>query len=346
MAMSGFDSFLGNERLITRLKRDITAQRLSHAYIIEGVEGCGKRTLAKLIAAAVSCQDGDTPCMKCVNCSKINRDQSPDVILVKPENDRIQLGVDVIRKLRDDAVYAPIDLVKKFFIIPKADAMNPQAQNAFLKILEEPPSHVMFLILCENADNLLPTIRSRAPIFRVEGLQDDIISAELARRSEPASRLLKRDPDAFAAAVKLSHGSLGTAIMLADDEHADESFELYKKTEHYIELLANRSERGGELAFHEFSVKLAGSGEREKLAKIYSLLADAVRDLINVKLAKEPNTIFYTSVDTARQMSDKFPVGRLMRLTEILFDARTSLSHNVNMNLSQVQTSAAVARLK
>ena len=82
--MSGFDGFIGSEKLISRLKRDIAAGRLSHALIIEGAPGTGKRTLARLICAAVSCREADRPCMSCINCSKILRDQSPDVIFITP----------------------------------------------------------------------------------------------------------------------------------------------------------------------------------------------------------------------------------------------------------------------
>jgi len=344
--MSGFDGFLGNERLVTRLKRDISAERLSHAYIIEGAEGCGKRTLAKLIAAAVSCEDAARPCMRCINCDKINRDQSPDIVFVKPEKDRVQLGVDIIRKLREDAIYAPVDLKKKVFIIPEADAMNVQAQNAFLKILEEPPAHIMFFILCENSDNLLSTIRSRAPIFRVEGLSDELIEKKLVELMPEALRLRERDSEAFAAAIKLSRGSLGTAMRLIDEKEAEQCLTLYKKAEQYIELLSKRRGSGGELEFYEFSVKLAGSKERDKLIQIYNLAADAVRDLINIKLAKEPSPIFYTSIDKAREISDRFPIGQLMRLADIFQNSATNLDRNVNINLSQVRTGCSAARSK
>lgn len=344
--MSGFDSFLGNERLISRLKRDIGAARLSHAYIIEGAEGCGKHTLAKLIASAVSCESSDVPCMKCLSCDKIARDQSPDVITVEPEKDRVQLGVDVIRRLREDAVYAPIDLQKKIYLIPHADVMNVQAQNAFLKVLEEPPPHVMFLILCENADNLLSTIRSRAPIFRVEALHDGVICEYLKKNSEQAARLYERDPDAFMAAVRLSRGSLGAAMRLTDEKNAAECLELYGKAEKYIELLSSRRDAASELAFYEFSTRLATNKERDRLSEIYALIADAVRDLINVKLAKEPEPIFYATAEKARSAAESFSIGRLMRLIAVFTEARDSLGHNVNVNLSQVRTSAAAVRCK
>ena len=173
--MSGFDGFLGNEKLKERLERDIAAGRLAHAYMIEGPEGSGKKTLAKLIAAAAACRESDPPCMKCVSCDKIMRGQSPDVITVEAESGKVQLGVDVIRRLREDSVFAANDLDTKTYIFPAADTMNIQAQNALLKLLEEPPDGVRFLLLTENAQGLLATIRSRAPLLRTEALKDDVV---------------------------------------------------------------------------------------------------------------------------------------------------------------------------
>ncbi len=340
--MSGFDSFLKNERLIERLKRDIASGRLAHAYIIEGGEGCGKRTLANLICAAVSCEETDHPCMECINCSKITRLQSPDVITVTPEKDRVQIGVDVIRRLQEDAAIAPNDLPRKFYIIPNATAMNDHAQNAMLKILEEPPPYVMFLLLCEKAENLLPTIRSRAPIYRIESLPDDVI-VESLKSEEDTKILSERDPDSFFAAVKLARGSLGRAKQLTDGKNAGECLKTYKKAEHYIELLAERKDRASELAYHEYSVKLVGAKEREELSDIYSLLSDAVRDLINVKLTVSPSPIFYTTAEKAREIADKFALSKLMALLDVFMRASDSLMQNSNINLTEAGAAAAAA---
>ncbi len=340
--MSGFDSFLKNEKLIERLKCDIAANRLAHAYIIEGGEGCGKRTLANLISAAASCNEKDRPCMECVNCYKILSAKSPDVITVEADKDRVQISVDVIRRLREDTAVAPNDLARKFYIIPKADTMNAQAQNAMLKILEEPPSYVMFLLLCENADDLLPTIRSRAPIYRVESLDDETI-IEALKADEDAKLLSENDPDAFFAAVRLARGSLGKAKELIHPKSATECLKIYKKAEHYIELLAERRDAASELAYYEYSSKLANSKEREELKDIYSLLSDAVRDLINVKLTKSPSPIFYITPGKAREIADRFALSKLTILFEVFMSARDSLERNANMSLTLAKTSAAAA---
>ena len=314
--MSGFDTFLGNEQLISRLERDISSGRMAHAYIIEGAKGCGKRTLAKLICCALSCSGSDVPCMKCISCDKIGRDQSPDVTFVLPDKGRVQLGVDVIRRLREDAVFAPIDLAKKFYIIPDAESMNDQAQNALLKILEEPPAHVMFLILTSSADELLSTVRSRAPVLRVEALSDELVAERLKATDEAAQKLAASDPDAFGAAIKLSRGSLGRAAELVKNS-SGEAFALYKTAEQYMELISTRKNAMDDVSFYEFASKLTGVKQREEFAAVVSLLADAARDLVNAKLTNNPTPMFYTSADKAFSLASRFTLSKLMALTDI-----------------------------
>lgn len=337
--MSGFDGFIGSEKLISRLKRDIAAGRLSHALIIEGAPGTGKRTLARLICAAVSCREADRPCMNCITCSKILRDQSPDVIFITPEKDRVQLGVDVIRRLREDAVFAASDLPVKFYIVPDADAMNVQAQNALLKILEEPPAGVMFLLLAKSAENLLVTIRSRAPTLRLQALTDAEVEAAIAS-DERAAALRASNPHAFAAAVKLARGSIGRALELADPQKAAGCLELYAKAERFMELLAARGSASGELTFYEYAAKLVTQKQRDELAQIYGLLSDAVRDLCALKLASAPELIFWTDREKASSLSAQFALSQLMRLAEVFAEAVRSVNRNAGIGLIQVHTAA------
>ena len=339
--MSGFDSFLGNEQLVRRLKHDIKNGTLSHAYIIEGGEGCGKRTLAGLICRAISCNADDAPCMECIICDRISRSQVPDIVTVEAEHDRVFLGVDIIRRLREDAYFAPIELPKKIYVFPKADSMNPQAQNALLKILEEPPAHVMFLLLCENADELLVTIRSRAPTLRLEALPDNTVKQYL--KSENAVPP-DTDEESLNAIIKLSRGSIGKALALISEGKTAKPLELYRKAEKYIKLLAKRKTAADELEFYEYATKLATNKSRGDGAKIYSLAADAVRDLINVKLTEVPNLIFFATVKEAEELSGEFSIGSLMRLVTVMSDTASALESNVNLNLALIKAASAAVK--
>lgn len=341
--MSGFDRFLGNKSLVSRIRDAIETgtnnkSSLSHAYIIEGARGSGKRTLAKLICAASACKEVSAPCMECMTCQKILREQSPDVIYVKADEGKVQLGVDIIRRLREDSVFSANDLEFKAYIFPAADTMNQQAQNALLKLLEEPPDGILFLLLCENAEELLPTIRSRAPILRLEALPDEMIADWLRKNDETAKKLENTDPDAFGVAVRMAGGSLGKAIELCDPKRSENCLKSWHAAEQYLKLLAGRSRPGGETEFFEYASRLASTKQRAELSDIYSMLCAAVRDLLAAKLTKHFCPEFFVTEEKARELSQEYTSIKLMRLFDIFFEAFDDLGKNVNLSLSQSRT--------
>ena len=332
--MSGFDSFFGNERLISRIKSDISRGKFPVSSIFEGARGCGKRTLARLVAAALSCEGDDAPCMECLMCDKIMRGISPDVKWVVPEAGKVQLGVDVIRGVREDAYFAANDLDAEFYIFPTADTMNVQAQNALLKILEEPPDGVYFLLLCEDADSLLPTIRSRAPRFRLELLPDELVAEKVVLMSPEAARLRRDDEAAFNAAIKLAGGSLGQALGFCDPERAKECLAAWRAAERFVSLLVTRRGAAGELEFYEYATHLAPTKQRDTLAEIYALILAAVRDMLLSKLAHEFRPLFFATCDAARDSAAKFPTTQLISLSELLPELIFDLERNINLGLS------------
>ena len=155
-----FEGFFGNAALRQRLDAAFAAGKVSHCYLLCGPNGSGKRTLARLMAAAMQCQSADAPCGICPSCRKVFSATHPDVITVD-DDEHVFLGVDVARATGSDAFERPNEGKKKIYIIPRGDALNVPAQNALLKILEEPPSYAVFLILTTNEQALLPTVRSR-----------------------------------------------------------------------------------------------------------------------------------------------------------------------------------------
>ena len=145
-----------------RRRLEKSLNRLSHAYIISGPPGSGASTLADLLAAAYVCSGtGDRPCGVCPGCRKAKGNIHPDIIrLTVPEGKR-NITVEQVRQLRADAYVRPNEAHRKVFLIEDAQAMNDSAQNALLKVLEDGPDYLSFLLLAENSQQLLPTIRSR-----------------------------------------------------------------------------------------------------------------------------------------------------------------------------------------
>ena len=205
----GLEQLLGNEALKERLTEGLRSGRLSHSYLLTGPEGSGKRTLARLLAAAMECRGTPRPCGVCPACRKVLSGNHPDVIPVD-DPDHKQVPVDCIRAARSELFIRPNEGEKKVLLIPRAGDMNPAAQNALLKVLEEPPSYGVFLLLAPSPEALLPTIRSRCAHLRLSPLPRAVL--------EPALR--QRFPDHSAAdleaAMGRSGGFLGQAVTLLE----------------------------------------------------------------------------------------------------------------------------------
>lgn len=152
----------GNEKLKKRLADTAARGALSHAYIIWGPDNSGKENLALSLAAAIVCTDSENrPCGICRNCMKAFKGNHPDIITIEKQTGKREIYVDQIRRIISDAPVMPNEADKKVYIIYHADSMNANAQNAFLKLLEEPPSHSSFILIGTNPGNFLNTIRSR-----------------------------------------------------------------------------------------------------------------------------------------------------------------------------------------
>ena len=140
---------------------------LSHAYIVTGPSEESRAALAKRLSAAFVCSSdtGTVPCGVCAGCRKAENGNHPDIITVDRDADKREIRVDRIRAVAGDAAVMPNEAKRKVYLINNADTMNPQAQNALLKTLEEPPSHAAFVLLTENTAALLPTVRSRCMLL-------------------------------------------------------------------------------------------------------------------------------------------------------------------------------------
>ena len=175
----GFETLLGNERLKDNLITSLRRGRNSHFYLISGPRGAGKHTLAKLLAAAIFCQDPNGPCGMCQSCRKVMDGVHPDFITIEdPEHKNV--AVKIIRQFRDDMFVRPNEASHKIYLL--AQDMGVEGQNALLKILEEPPSYGVFLLLTDNPEKLLPTVRSRCTELALQPLPEALLRRQLAQR--------------------------------------------------------------------------------------------------------------------------------------------------------------------
>lgn len=162
-----------HEETAENLIRNVRSGTSQHAYIFEGEAGVGNFEVARLFAAACVCERNDAaPCSSCNSCIMAKAQTHPDITVIKPPKDKKNITVDQIREVAKDAYTKPYESGKKVYIIEYGDDMNEQAQNAFLKVLEEPPQYAVFVILAQNHESLLLTIRSRCTLLRFSPVSD------------------------------------------------------------------------------------------------------------------------------------------------------------------------------
>lgn len=165
-----FGSLLKNEELESRLSIAFGGDRIPNAAVLEGGTADGRRELALFLARAALCSgEGERPCGVCPNCVKALAGSHPDLRVEGGSGAARSFHVDVVRSVRDDAFIRPNEAARKVFVLLEAQAMSEQAQNALLKVLEEPPPAVLFLLTVPSASMLLPTVRSRSQLFRLDG---------------------------------------------------------------------------------------------------------------------------------------------------------------------------------
>ena len=224
----GFDGLFGNQQLKENLRNSVGRGHISHFYLISGPAGSGKHTLSRLLGAALLCQNQERPCLQCSACRKVMANTHPDFITID-DPEKKTVPVDLIRQARADIYVQPNEADRKIYMFPRAQDMGIPGQNALLKVLEEPPSYGVFILLTDNPQKLLPTVRSRCTELSLQALPEKLLKAELARIFP------KADPEELAVAAAQSGGYFGQAKALLEKGTAIEP-----ETEKILEAFCSR----------------------------------------------------------------------------------------------------------
>lgn len=325
-----FPSVIGNLAARRHFGEAIRGGTLSHAYILEGPLGSGKTLLATEIAAALACERRTTadvlPCGTCSACRRVREGLAPDVRVISSAT--ATLGVDAVRELRADMYLSACEFTCKVYLIREAHKMTPQAQNALLKVLEEPPTDLVILLLTERAEALLPTIRSRAQLVRMELLSVKTIEEALAR-NVAARRLRERDPDAYRALIEGCGGALGQALSLLDGKRG----EAYEKRHRAVEDAIRKLATGAPHA-ETVTALSALPTKRQELADVMDLFLSAMRDLIVAYRGDGVTLLFYTDREEAESLASRAGLMRLLALYDHVARAVDALAANANVQLT------------
>ena len=326
-----FPNLQENERLKQQFGEHILRGTFAHAYLIQGASGTGKCLFAHMLAAALCCHNrrvetATLPCHECEACRKIMGDATPDLHnITRGENATI--GVDAIRKIKEDMYLSPTEQERKIYIIHEAEKMTAAAQNALLIALEEPPADVVILLLCEDASSLLPTVRSRVQTMRMSLFSETALSSFLENNRE-AKRLKETAPNEYLDLLTAAGGSPGRALALLDKKQMHTA-----QTEKNIILgiLQGVNNRTGYAKLYEAMTKL--STKRQELGQELTSFSLSVRDLITVKRDEDVPLCFFGDRDMAREMASAFSLRCLFTVYDAIREAQITLSQNANVNV-------------
>ena len=318
--MAGFSEIIGHEQIIENLKNAICYEKISHAYIFNGPDLSGKKMLAEAFAMALQCEKEQSfGCMECHSCKQAISHNHPDIIYVSHEKPNT-IGVDDIRtQVNSDIGIKPYSSKYKIYIIDEAEKMNPQAQNALLKTIEEPPSYGILMLLTTNADGFLQTILSRCITLNLRGVKTEVI------KKHPMTHYQKPDYLADICAT-FSQGNVGKAIQLASSEE----FNVLKAA---VLALLKKTE---ELDVADISVTARELSEyKPQIDEYLDLMTMWFRDVLYYKAAEDVNNLIYKDevFDIKKQAAKRSYYG----IEEILGQiqtARTRIKANVNFELT------------
>ncbi len=308
----------GNRGLKARMEN----APLSHAYLLSGPAGSGKHTLANILAQAMVCEKG-TGCGLCPHCRKAAEGIHPDIITIEGEKAGA-IKVDEVRALRADAYIRPNEAARKVYILPRAQTMNPSAQNALLKLLEDGPAYAAFLLLTENAGAILQTIRSRCVEEKLAPLTLDEVTAALH------ARFPDKDHAAIAQAAGRCDGLLGPAIAeLSGDDAGDLA---WRRSVELGKILAARRE----LPLLQFAISLE-KADRGELTALYDEMQRLLHDALcpPALAAALPEWR-----EAAAALAAAVSRGSLVKLTEVFAQARAACDFNIGSGHSAGWTAA------
>ena len=324
--MADFQDIIGQEQIKEHMKNALKSNKISHAYIIHGEKYAGKEFIAKIFAMALQCEErakGNfelVPCQKCHACKQALSDNQPDIIKLTHEKTPNSISVDDIREqISGSVVIKPYSSPYKVYIVPEAEKMTQQAQNALLKTLEEPPEYAVIMLLTSNINALLPTILSRCVVLNMKPVSDQLVRKYLMEEMKVTD--YKAD-----VCVAFARGNLGKARSLASSEEFENV-----KTE-AISVLKYMQD----MEVYEMIAAIKHINEYKlNVVDYLDIILIWYRDVLLFKATNDINRlVFREESSTLRKVASRCSYEGIEKVIEAIEKAKRRLEANVNQDLA------------
>lgn len=314
--LMSFKSILGHEKEKAYFKQLIKSQKLPHAIMLEGKEGVGKKSLGHQLASSILCdtQSGDA-CGTCRHCLKMSHDNHPDFLFIEPDGSQIKNAQ--IEAFQEFVNIKPYDGVYKVVVINQADKMNASSQNRILKTLEEPPAHVIIIMLTTNSEALLPTVLSRCQVIKLNGLHQDLVIAYIREN---------HSTDDAEVIAKLANGSIGRAKEYITSDS-------FKGIQEHTTLILNavhakeKSKLLEELSYF--------TDEKENIQKILDYMILWYRDILLFKQAKAKHLLIHSNaLDFIKKLARNLSLKKIIDNIEVIETTKKKLRQHGHFDLT------------
>lgn len=317
-----YDQIIGHSLIQQKLRQAVEADHAVSAYLFCGNAGIGKKTMARAFAASLLCQSPvhGGPCHNCASCRLLASGSHPDYFVLEIPEDKKTIGVELVREqIIKEAYVRPFHAGRKVFIIENSEALTTEAQNALLKILEEPPLYAVFLLLSPSTDQLLQTVLSRCLKLQFLPLSDNLCRDYF--RQQDAEEGRKNLASSF------SQGNIGRGLTILYDE---EYYQLYKAT---LAQLASFPEKRTTLVdMQQFFVQ-----NRERIDDIIDFMLIFLRDSLRYKISQNPMLICSDHKSAIERFSSASSPGSLVRMTDAVITFRKRLFKNASFSAAGLE---------
>ncbi len=318
--MTGFSDVLGHEQTILHMKHAIEMDKVSHAYIISGEKGSGKKLLADLFARTLQCErKGTEPCMECRSCKQALSLNQPDIIRVMHEKPNTISVEDIRTQINGDIMIRPYSSPYKIYIVDEAEKLSVQAQNALLKTIEEPPVYAVLLLLTTNAGMLLQTIRSRCVILELKPVSSPMVKNYLMEQLEV--------PEYHAdICTAFAQGNVGKAKRLALSDSFSEMLEHALHLVKYIHDMEVVDMISDLKRIHTYKMEIND---------YLDLLTVWYRDVLMFKATRDADSLIFShELISIREKAQKSSYEGLECIIKSLEKAKIRLNANVNFDMA------------